>query len=219
MTNINDELDNLHDLHVLCKEWQFGIKQSGGKFKIYSPSTFIHTFFAFNSIYSNKWVESFDKQTVGHWDTREGQIKPINSLVDFCYDTLGQIAANFFLDELNRYINQNILNDPTSLLDNARRISIPSPYNTFEEAHGALMQAFSKLHLPQEFTHGHHKELVKFVYLVRCNIFHGRKRFPQLLEPNQEERLKIYTGILLATNEVFFAAAEKKFNWKSNQQP
>jgi len=51
--------------------------------------------------------------------------------------------------------------------------------------------------------------VLKFVYEVRCNLFHGTKTTVQLLDSAQQRRLLIYTATLIAGNSLLFRVAEK----------
>ena len=52
------------------------------------------------------------------------------------------------------------------------------------------------------------KVMLRFVYLVRNNIFHGTKTTIEMSDKNQRKRLEIYSNILIATNELLFKSLE-----------
>lgn len=56
--------------------------------------------------------------------------------------------------------------------------------------------------------------VLKFVYKVRCNIFHGTKTVIDMLDKDQQTRLKVYTAILLTFNDMLFEALEIRFQWE-----
>ena len=51
--------------------------------------------------------------------------------------------------------------------------------------------------------------VLRFVYGVRCNLFHGSKTTVQLGGPAQQRRLLIYTAVLIATNSLLFRRVEE----------
>ena len=55
----------------------------------------------------------------------------------------------------------------------------------------------------------------RFVYEVRCNLFHGMKTTVKLLDSGQQRRLLIYTAILITGNSLLFKVAENgNIGWK-----
>jgi hypothetical protein len=57
--------------------------------------------------------------------------------------------------------------------------------------------------------HSTASHVLKFVYGVRCNLFHGRKTHVQMLDTSQQKRLLVYASLLSASNGLLFDVAEK----------
>lgn len=75
--------------------------------------------------------------------------------------------------------------------------------------------AFEKLITTNEIKVGKLKnDILRFVYLVRNNIFHGTKNTIEMTENFQRKRLLIYTNILIAVNELLFKALEQTIEFK-----
>ena len=47
--------------------------------------------------------------------------------------------------------------------------------------------------------------IVKFIYKIRCNIFHGAKTLKELHDKSQQKRIEIYTDIIVAINQMIFS--------------
>jgi hypothetical protein len=57
--------------------------------------------------------------------------------------------------------------------------------------------------------------VLSFIHAVRNNVFHGSKTKIQMEDSSQQERLLIYTAILVATNGLLFKATQHKdIGWR-----
>ena len=59
---------------------------------------------------------------------------------------------------------------------------------------------------------------LRFISSVRNNVFHGSKRIDGIMNKDQIERFKLYTAILLATNELLFEVLEENFSWDNKRK-
>jgi hypothetical protein len=59
-----------------------------------------------------------------------------------------------------------------------------------------------------------HYKLLIFVFQVRNNIFHGKKKAQEMKNSGQRERLIDYSYIILATVEMFFDILNRKFEFR-----
>jgi len=50
---------------------------------------------------------------------------------------------------------------------------------------------------------------LRFVYLVRCNIFHGVKTHVEMARPEQQRRLMVYWALVISSNGLLFEIARR----------
>mgnify|MGYP003312042369 CR=1 FL=1 len=60
----------------------------------------------------------------------------------------------------------------------------------------------------RNFTKRNCLTMVKFIYKIRCNIFHGSKTLQDMHDPSQQKRIEIYTAIIIAVNQMVFSYLE-----------
>lgn len=61
-------------------------------------------------------------------------------------------------------------------------------------------------------------DIIRFVYMVRNNIFHGTKNTIEMSEVFQRKRLDIYSNIIIAINELLFKALERKTSFRPHER-
>jgi hypothetical protein len=56
---------------------------------------------------------------------------------------------------------------------------------------------------------------LRFVYLVRCNIFHGVKTHVEMARPEQQRRLMVYWALVISSNGLLFEIARRaNIGWR-----
>lgn len=207
-----EELNDLYKLHLIALKLDHAIKygsenncENNCQWKRFSPSKFVYSYFVFNSLFSKDWAGSTVQLIeLDRYETKE--FERIKAMLEF-------IGQNRFRESLAGRIEGHL--DTFGMNVTAaknRLLEIHSPARgispeAFRSAFDSVMQRQENGELMEEV-----KKVVEFVYGVRCNIFHGSKAIYQLLEDEEQiERLKIYTAILFAVNELLFEAVSEKF--------
>lgn len=62
-------------------------------------------------------------------------------------------------------------------------------------------------------------DIIRFVYMVRNNIFHGTKNTIEMSEVFQRKRLDIYSNIIIAVNELLFKVLERNTDFTMTDIP
>ena len=214
---LREHLSELYELHMVCKEFEQGIRKRRKNWKLYEPTQFVYSFFTFNAIYSYNWTASFSERKVVPWSGSLSERQKIKNYTAFCCDTLEDEAHALF----NRYLRECLLCCSINSVDEARPIleSIRAGAGISESKVRKFRKRFIQiannrlvsLEAFEEALDG----LLSFVYLIRNNVFHGSKTVVDIMGPGQRRRLIIYTAILLAANELLFEAAKKGIDWRA----
>lgn len=220
MQSIYEHLDELYNLHHACQTLEHGIKDSNREWQLFWPSSFVYSYFTFNSIYTTDWSESVKEDRLLEWtptfiddggqEQKVGESKKMRGLLKFAYGVLDQEAAEIY---------SGYLRDKLSGVKNPEA-ELQHMYPDRETKNDAdkFRTNFSKVFKGEQMTTAQHRDavevLLRFVYKVRCNVFHGRKTTVQMMEGKQRIRLRIYAAIIEAANELFFYAMEKKMEWQ-----
>lgn len=231
-----DELNEMYKLHWVAKNFEHGIrKPPGAEFSLFWPTNFIYAFFSFNMLYTIDWPASLqlgqiitldDGAISEHEETQQSgeqqsslvncpnltETKKISLINRFCFSSMpmepnrNQIR---YRTELTIQLS-NISNPQISLsnmLDSARTTNLVPQ---FRRAFNRIMD--EEILSNRRFRDSVNSMLV-FVYKVRCNIFHGSKGIGRMMDRDQQTRLRIYAGIVLAFNELFYGILEDRSNW------
>ncbi len=204
-------LKDLHRLHLVTKDFNHIIEYEHGSWKMFEPSRFVYSFFAFNTFYNFDWQTTIDTKTLSNFPKIEKDGKEqepsegtkYKALIDFIFKyATEEDKANFisFVKRPNRRENPT----PNNVLINC--IDGITPDNRITESEReAFKKEFKKLIETETLLQGKLKnEIIRFIYLVRNNIFHGTKTTIEMSDKNQRKRLEIYSNILIATNELLF---------------
>lgn len=209
--SIAQKLDDLYRLHMASTTLTHGIRWEGTGWRGFPPSKFVYAYFAFNSTYSVDWHETLERGVVVEW----GPVYEMNKIKSYA-SFIGRIeeegAATWFLTKLTLYTRQwaNLdLNDAERELGFIVDDERSGPYrNAFREAFRAICAE----ERPKPFAYLL-CDLLRFIYQVRNNIFHGTKTFSDMADERQQRRLSIYTALLCAAQDVFFESARRHFRW------
>lgn len=220
MENMNNQLNELYKLHIASNEVPHGIKINED-WTLFEPTKFIYAYFTFNSFYSFNWQNSIEMKNLILWENdiyRKNKKSPLESkkiseIVKFIVNENNEIRK-MFSDYLNDKLNQN-------QFEVEKVLGMISPdQNINEKMIKGFIKNISLLREGEAQGNKLKKALYNalyFIYRVRNNIFHGTKTILDILDVNQAKRLKIYTIILQATNEMLFEVVSKKLNWNSNE--
>lgn len=224
MASISQQLNDLYNLHQACQKLQHGVREGSGDWGLFWPSYFIYSYFTFNSIYTTDWSKSITENALSEWSTyidgeeREnsvGDAKRIRGLINFAYDVLDIEAPGLYMLYLRERVRE-IINPEAELL----KIN-PDRYTS--NLINGFREKFSLVLNDRSLTISNHRksvqDLLYFVHLVRCNVFHGRKTTLQMMDSGQQTRLRIYAAIMESANELFFLAMERKIGWQKPVYP
>jgi hypothetical protein len=218
MKKVRDQIDELYAVHCLCMNINHGIQFSNRQWKLFIPSSFVYSFFTFNTIYSFDWFKTCELEQPVSWDSDNASCKEpkppsepkkFRKYIDFLYKRLGENLPGFFYKHLIDSIGS--INDPCKELEYIildKRID-----KTVSES---FQKHFSLVWNKKVEGKKHKKslkEIAYFVYLVRNNIFHGEKNTMKMMDDKQQVRLRIYAGILSSLNQLLFVAAERSLGW------
>ncbi len=217
--NFIEEIENLYRLHYITKEYDHIIDLKNGEWRLFEPSKFIYAYFAFNSFYNFDWKESLKiKELIGFQETikngketgsSEGQ--KYKSMIDFIFKRAIDSDKNEFIKIIcGGERNEDII----------RTISKITPDNRIKERErNNFKKEFEKLITTKEIKVGKLKnDIVRFIYLVRNNIFHGTKRTIEMSENFQRKRLEIYTNILVSLNQTLFNVLERETDFQPHKK-
>jgi hypothetical protein len=211
------EIRKLFALHEATVQLEHGARKialTENPWKIFTPSRFVYAFFTFNSIYSFDWESSFDKQQVIRWQCDEngrypGEEDQFTGYLKYVSNKLSPETPTIFARELKRILDLFHIAEPVATLEH---VDLVNASKKLEELSKQLPKQFSiVLKGDQKDTDFYPSAclLLKFVYKVRCNLFHGVKTNVQLLDTKQQQRLLIYTALLIAANSLLFLVAKK----------
>lgn len=226
MNEIYDQLNDLYKLQIAASEIRHGIMRE--QWRLFEPSKFVYAFFAFNSFYSIDWIRSADEQKLVKWELTGAQTGG---------DTVAKTESQK-VSELRRFVSKTIIDD--AKVDFAKELSKKLIHYLGEDAQSTIeilkgittdnnIDEKRKAQFIIEYEHLLRHELkgkklndaldivLKFSLSVRNNIFHGTKTVIDMMHKGQQDRLKVYTSILLAVNELLFDAIEIRFEWTRKQ--
>lgn len=213
-----NEIENLYRLHYITRKHDHIIELKRGEWRLFEPSKFIYAYFAFNSFYNFEWNESLEKKELIGFpktikegkETEASEGQKFKSMIDFIFKhAIDSDKEEFFKLICGQKRNEDII----------RTISKITPDNRIKESErDNFKKEFEKLITTRDIKVGKLKnDIVRFVYLVRNNIFHGTKNTIEMSENFQRKRLEIYTNILVALNQLLFNILERKTDFQPHQ--
>lgn len=213
MEKLKEEIKDLHKLHSVTKDFNHIIEYQEGSWKMFEPSKFIYSYFTFNTLYSYDWFKTIEeKKLTIHQETLIDEQK-YKKMFDFVFEDQSNMKCPDFIEILLLSNKKKVPNTKESLISELRHITPDN--NISESTCNDFKKAFEKLVNTETILIGKLKnELLRFIYLVRNNIFHGTKDIIQMTGSGQRARLEIYSSFLIATNNLLFKALERKLNFK-----
>lgn len=208
------ELRKLYALHEATIRFDHAIRESGSEeWRVFAPSRFVYAFFTFNSIYSFDWSSSFETKKAIRWapdasgriPKEEEQFKAYIRYVD---SVLTPRTSEIVSEKMRSCLTAYAISDPAEELkavdmENAdkklRELSqqLPGEFRRLWQGKAVGNQFFSSACV-----------VFRFIYAVRCNLFHGAKTRVHLLDPAQQRRLLVYATALITVNSLLFRIAE-----------
>ncbi|MFX0204203.1 MAG: hypothetical protein ACFFCW_49530 [Candidatus Hodarchaeota archaeon] len=218
------EIRKLLALHEATVRLEHGVREvqpPGSAWRVFIPSRFIYAFFTFNSIYAFDWQSSFDRRKAIRWQPDKengkypGQDDQLKAYLKYINNQLSPDTQTFFGDELKRMIDLFSINEPVDALRHVKLVNANKKIKNLSKQLSKHLYSVLESNQKSDDFYKSAYHLLKFVYKVRCNLFHGKKTRVQLLNSKQQERFKIYTALLIAANSLLFKLAEKaNIGWK-----
>ncbi len=211
---MKDKIKDLHKLHSVTKDFNHIIEYQPGSWKMFEPSKFIYSFFAFNSLYNYDWKKSIIENKLMAFSIEENfsESQKFKKMIDFIFEDIKETDSKEFVKIIRGLNNRQVLKRKEDLI---RAIDYITPDSQISESdREGFKKEFRKLLESETLLKGKLKnEILRFVYLVRNNIFHGTKTTIDMTNRSQRERLNIYSSILIATNDLLFKTLERKLNF------
>lgn len=206
------ELRKLFALHEACRLLDHGVRETRAsqlEWRRFAPSRFVYAFFTFDSIYSYDWASSFREAKALAWPPDDKNRLPsegeqIREFVRYLTDELGERSGDIFRHGFSESLlafgvsnpggelrSIDLVNADKSLRNSAKQM--PTYVEKLEKGRVAPSDMYSTL-----------SHVLRFVYLVRCNLFHGVKTYVEMADSRQQHRFLIYAALLVATNGLLF---------------
>jgi len=216
-------LDALHRATICLDHGVRDIKDSRGEWRSFAASRFVYAFFTFNSTYCFDWASSFEHKKPRWWRDPDGSKEPsqedqIKAYLT-CMDSLLQReTVELFQRTLNDQLRSSEIGDAVEELKDVQLVNAPKKLRNLAKQLPGQLKNLQTPNVAHEQFLPAACAVFKFIYLVRCNLFHGRKTQVQLLRPAQQKRLLIYCGALIAANSLLFEAVKRAdIGWQEIQ--
>ncbi len=208
----------LKTIHKGTAKLQHAIRVEGEEWQEYYPNYFIFAFFCFNSLYNVDWEESY----------RRGRVTPV-SMVPFTKDgktvmreqTEGEKQFQYlkfcfkkdftrvYKDFFIRFVlRENTVEEIDQILSSIQPDRLPNGSVWSQDFITNFQNAVHDLLRWGKFDKDTVSTIVKFIYSVRCNIFHGVKTIDDMKDLGQQDRLDVYASLIIALNQMVFSCLE-----------
>ncbi|MFN4299895.1 MAG: hypothetical protein ACK4EX_09230 [Thermaurantimonas sp.] len=159
----------------------------------------------------NRKLIAFPKRIEDGKEIEPLEVKKYKAMIDFIFSKVDNSDKEFFVkmikgkDPIDRTIETISRITPNNRITESERENFK---NEFEN----LMRSI-------EIKIGKFKnDIIRFVYMVRNNIFHGIKNTIEMSEVFQRKRLEIYSRIIIAVNELLFKVLEKTTDFRPHER-
>jgi hypothetical protein len=210
-----DEIKDLHRLHLVTKDFKHIIEYEKGSWKMFEPSKFVYSYFAFNSFYNYDWQKSCEVNSLYSLDKISDdeevksvpEVKKMKKMINFIFENIVEEDKNEFI----RFIKKPFKGEhPVPIEKLIESIEGITPDNRISDSERVeFKENFNQMITENKLQIGKLKNMARFVYLVRNNIFHGTKTTIEMSNKKQRDRLEIYANILIGVNELLFKSLEK----------
>lgn len=172
------------------------------------PTHFIYEFFIFNTLYSINWKYSLNYGSIkslngGELAEQEKYFAFIFENDEFVESYDSKFKRILFKIDINeiKYIKDRVRLDKDHFskhIKNRGSLKDPDEVENFKKAVDSILAG--------EFINEEKiKSIITLIYRVRCNIFHGVKSIDELNRDIERKKLKFYTNILIAVNQMVFS--------------
>lgn len=209
--NFSLEIEDLYRLHYITKKYDHIVEYERGAWKLFEPSKFIYAYFAFNSFYNFDWELSLKNKRLSLFEKiidnegkeiKQSEGEKYKSMINFIFSNVDNDDKALFLkiikgrDSIERTIEAISKITHDNLITESERENFKKEFEILLKSNEINVAKFKK-------------HIIRFVYMVRNNIFHGTKNSIEMSEIFQRKRLVIYSNIIIAVNELLFKVLEK----------
>ncbi|TKJ32888.1 MAG: hypothetical protein CEE38_21955 [Planctomycetes bacterium B3_Pla] len=215
MIDLKIELTKLFALHKASITLDHAVRESATPnldWRLFRPSKFIYSYFAFNSIYSFDWEKSIELYSPMRWGSTEDENHPkeedqIKAIVKFSCQSLGSQAPLQFIRILKGQLQNYKITKPIEALRDIRPSNESKRVKGLRNAFpGNFKTLFQSPDLTQDSLLSSLSGSLSYIQSVRNNVFHGSKTSIQMDDRRQQERLLIYAALVNSLCELFFCA-------------
>ena len=191
MKELKQLCDNFHEMWENFNSMVHSCSYHGAdSFTPYEPSRFVYAFFFLNAMANYDWKRSFE---VGNPVLSRGRDKPkIEALCKFVLDNATEDLRDDFVEKMKTGYSRERINNLTKGIILDERVTKAEKQSVV----GGLLDI-----MISEVTFHSIKNVLSYVYEVRCNVFHGSKDLGHIDDP-QIIRIKLYADFLEAFNKL-----------------
>lgn len=205
----------LKDFHIKTASYKHAIQEVDEKWELFIPTHFVYEFFIFNTLYSIDWKQSLSSKKIIHYRNfsfreEDKQLKYIDFIFNenFVSEYIDKFIQLFFLNISATEIEENILKNIEDDRNSKKQIyKIRGSVRDSERDKVVSNFKYSIRYIikNKKIDKTIIKNIITFIYKVRCNIFHGVKCFKELNSGFEREKLAFYSNILIAVNQMLFS--------------
>ena len=170
---------------------------------------FVHQYFIYNSLYQWNWPISIqDNKFISLTNREEEQQEAfVNFIRENLHPSAEEINRAFVDIEVFDIIGSWTKIEPDDYITVEEGDKFFADLRNFQEILRKLRISANSENLPEFYKHIN--DIRHFLYLVRCNIFHGRKSLADVVESNQNKRIKLYYYFIYGLVTLFFISLDK----------
>lgn len=201
----------MHKMHQDNATLDYYAKDQGGQYVSIMPMTpFVFEFFIYNALYQVDWPDSLDTECVKSHPSRDEGRKQ-NKLEDFLKPYIREdprLLSEAFLpirhlplegDGLEVQSDSLIsAEDGLRFFDRLRELQTRLS-NTDQQGEFQWVDSLFRLI----------RKCRRYIYKVRCNIFHGSKTLGETYDPGQRKRICVYLTFLRCMTGLFFSVCDR----------
>jgi hypothetical protein len=195
-------LNSMADAHRGIFDSEYFCKNYKKEISITEGSRFIFEYFIFNSLYSVDWKEPFEGGVIKKHELGKSELAMQRKFIKY-------LRPRTEVTKIHQVIQNYILPfKKHEVFDNVPSLRISGEEERDGKDFCSYVINIQKLINKNEIKNKFYENLqrcLRFIYAVRNNIFHGTKIPGDYWDEDQRLRVDLYSKIIGATNELFFA--------------
>lgn len=203
------ELRKLYALHEACRSLDHGVRDARSAWRSFAPSRFVYAYFTFDSIYSYDWALSLAEGEPLPWRSDDSgrhlrEEEQIKAFVHYLSRELGLGIGDIYRQEFSKLVLAFGISNPGKELGAIELVNADKTLRKLAKPMACLVGKLQNGQVAASDMCSNLIHVLRFVYLVRCNVFHGTKTYVEMCDVGQQRRLLIYAALLIATNCLLF---------------